>query len=425
MILPTQLSKQPGRQIVAGLDIGTHKIGVVIGEINEQGELVILGVGLSPSHGLRQGVVINLEDAVQSIQKAIQEAQLTAGKQIHDVFVGVAGEHVHSVNSRGVVAVSRNDHEITEQDVERVLDAARAIALPQDREVLHVIPQEYIVDNQGGIKNPVGITGVRLEAEVHIVTGAGPSAQNIIRSVSRAGLNSLGMVLEPLASSYAVLDENEKELGVALIDLGGGTTDLAIFFDGTIRHTAVIPLGGQNVTNDIALGLKTPVENAEQIKRQYGCAHPACLKPQQGFTVKGIGGRESREVARETLMAIIQPRMEEIFSLVAKEIKRSDYADKLGAGIVLTGGGALLEGSDKLADQIFGHESKIGVPQGFTGLVESANSPMLATGVGLVLYGMQNEPDKKSQSKTKTSLPDLGVGNLVDKVKDYWNNHFK
>lgn len=425
MVLPTHLSKQSGRHIVAGLDIGTHKIGVVIGEIDDSGDLIVLGVGLSPSHGLRQGVVINFEDAVQSIQKAVQEAQLTAGKQIHDVFVGVAGEHVHSVNSRGMVAVSRNDHVITENDVERVLDAARAIVFPEDREVLHVIPQEYIVDNQGGIKNPVGLTGVRLEAEVHIVTGAGPSAQNIIRSVSRAGLNSLGMVLEPLASSYAVLDDNEKELGVALIDLGGGTTDLAIFYDGTIRHTAVIPLGGQNVTNDIALGLKTPVENAEQIKRQYGCAHPSCLKPHESFTVKGIGGRESREVARETLMAIIQPRMEEIFSLVAKEIKRSDYADKMGAGIVLTGGGALLKGVDKLADQLFGHESKIGIPQGFKGLVDSANSPVLATGVGLVLYSLKHEPERKLESKLKSALPDLGVGQLMEKVKEYWNNHFK
>lgn len=422
MLLPNQFSRSFEQHIIASLDIGTSKIAVVIGEVTPDGKLNILGVGVSPSHGLRQGVVINLDQAIQSIRNAVQEAQLTAGIQIQDVIVGIAGEHVHSVNSRGVVGVSRPDHEISEHDVDRVLEAARAIALPQDREVLHVLPQEYIVDNQGGIKNPIGISGVRLEAEVHIVTGAGPSAQNIIRSVSRAGLNVVGLVLEPLASSYAVLDNNEKELGVALLDLGGGTTDLAIFYDGTIRHTAVITLGGQNVTNDIALGLKTPVENAEIIKRKYGCAFQDALKQPETFLVKGIGGRDPREVSRQTLAAIIQPRMEEIFSLVAKEIKRSDYSDKLSAGIVLTGGGALLSGCEDLADQLFGHESKIGIPQGFGGLVESGQTPVLATGVGLVLFGMEDT----SQSKTTArSHQGFWAQQWIDKVKSYLKDYFK
>jgi cell division protein FtsA len=352
---------------------------------------------MSPSKGLRQGVVINLDQAVLSIRAAVQEAQLTAGVEIHDVVVGIAGDHIRSVNSRGVVAVSRGDHEIMENDVERVIDAARAIALPIDREVLHVIPQEYIVDNQGGIKNPIGISGVRLEAEVHIVTGAVTSAQNIVRSVNKSGLNVSAMVLEPLASSYAVLDENEKELGVALIDMGGGTTDIAIFSEGAIRNTSVIGLGGQNVTNDIALGLRTPVEQAEEIKRKFGRTIPMERHNQEVFMVPGLGGRQPREVTRELLTNIIQPRMEEMFSLAAKEIKRSEFGDRLGAGIVLTGGGAMLEGSTELAEHVFGMPVKLGVPQGFGGISESASSPIFATGVGLVYYGAESGFDDEKR----------------------------
>ena len=379
------------RNIIAGLDIGTSKIGVVIGEIIDGRNVRVLGVGISPSEGLRQGVVINLDLAVHSIERAVQEAQLTAGVEIEKVIVGIAGDHIRSVNSRGVVAVSGAEHEINQTDVDRVIDAAKAIALPIDREVLHVLPQEFIVDNQPGIKNPVGISGVRLEAEVHIVTGAVTSAQNIVRSVRKANLKVADLVLEPLASSYAVLDKNEKDLGVALVDLGGGTTDLAMFYDGSIRHTAVIGLGGQNVTNDIALGLRTPIEQAEEIKKKYGSAHKSLVSKNEVFQVPGIGGRPLREVSRTLLTSIIQPRMEEIFSLVSKEIKRSDFGDLLGAGVVLTGGGALLEGSIVLAEEIFGLPAKIGMPQGFTGLVESASSPIFATGVGLIFYGVKNE----------------------------------
>jgi cell division protein FtsA len=392
MVVPRDTRKAGERTIIAGLDIGTSKIGVVIGESVESGPVQIRGVGLSPSEGLRQGVVINLDLAVESIEKAVREAQLTAGVGVDEVIVGIAGDHIRSVNSRGVVAVSRADREITPNDVCRVIDAAKAIALPIDREVLHVLPQEFIVDNQPGIKNPVGISGVRLEAEVHIVTGAVTSAQNIVRSVRRAGLGVVGLVLEPLATSYAVLDRNEKDLGVAMIDLGAGTTDIALFYDGAIRHTAVIGLGGQNVTNDIALGLRTPVEHAETIKKKFGCGHKSIVSKSDVFPVPGIGGRPPREVSRSLLASIIQPRMEEIFGLVAKEIKRSEYGELLGAGVVLTGGGALLEGAIPLAEEILGLPAKIGIPQGFTGLVESASSPIFATGVGLVLWG--NEPQQ-------------------------------
>ncbi len=391
MNMPKENRKSTERHIITGLDIGTSKIGVVIGEVSEDGRLLILGVGMSPSDGLRQGVVINLDAAVQSIEKAVQEAQLIAGLEVGEVIVGIAGDHVRSVNSRGVVAVSRTDHEITETDVTRVIDAAKAIALPIDREVLHVLPQEFIVDSQGGIKNPVGISGVRLEAEVHIVTGAVTSAQNIVRSVKKSQLKVAGLVLEPLASSYAVLDNSEKDLGVALIDMGGGTTDIALFYEGAIRHTAVIGLGGQNVTNDIALGLRTPLEQAEEIKKKYGSAHKSRVSKNEMFAVPGLGGRAPREVSRELLSSIIQPRMEEIFSLVAKEIKRSDFSELLGAGVVLTGGGSLLEGNMALAEEIFGLPTKVGIPQGCIGLMENASSPIFATGVGLVIYGLENQ----------------------------------
>ncbi len=404
MNLPRELRKEGERQIITGLDIGTSKIGVIIGEVASGEGVHILGVGISPSEGLRQGVVINLDLAVKSIEKAIQEAKLTAGVEVDEVIVGIAGDHVRSVNSRGVVAVSRADHEITQNDVNRVIDAAKAIALPIDREVLHVLPQEFIVDNQAGIKNPVGISGVRLEAEIHIVTGAVTSAQNIVRSVKKAELKVAGLVLEPLASSNAVLDKSEKELGVALIDLGGGTTDIALFYDGAIRHTAVIGLGGQNVTNDIALGLRTPLDQAEDIKKKYGCTHKNLLSKGEMFMVPGLGGRVPREVSREVMAAIIQPRMEEIFSLAAKEIKRSDYGDLLGAGVVLSGGGSLLDGCVTLAEEIFGLPVKIGIPQGFSGLIETAVNPIFATGVGLVLYGIENEEGVKGFKEDESGL---------------------
>ncbi|MFO7891550.1 MAG: cell division protein FtsA [bacterium] len=409
------------KNIIASLDIGTHKICAVIAEMDEKETLHILGAGISSSQGLRQGVVVNLDAAVESIKKAVHEAQLTAGVKIDDVIVGIAGEHIKSFNSRGMVAVSKSGSEIIQDDVEKVLNAAKAIALPKDRTVLHRIPQEYIVDNQDGIDNPVGIKGVRLEAEIHIVTCSETSVQNIASSVKRAGLRPISFVLESLASSYAVLDKNEKDLGVAMIDLGGGTTDLIIFCNGTIRHTAVISMGGKNVTKDIALELKTPLEEAEDLKSRFGSCYKNSISRTEYFTVPGIGGRPPREERREELAKIIQPRMEELFSLASKEIKRSDYGDQIGAGVVLTGGASLLEGCSELAEEIFGVPVKIGIPIGVRGLEETINSPVFATGIGLILYKAQKQDEKFEELE---DMENLGVKGLFRKVRRFLHENF-
>jgi len=377
--------------IIAGLDIGTTKIGVIIAEKDKSGETKILGVGKSPSDGLRRGVVVNLDKTVRSIEKAVEEAELMAGTEISEVYAGIAGDHIRSLNSRGIVAVSREDNEITKDDIRRSIDAAKAIALPMDREIIHIIPQEFIVDDQDGIKDPVGMFGVRLEVDAHIVTGAVTSAQNIYKSVQRAQLKVKDIVLEPLASSYAVLDEDEKELGVCLLDIGGGTTDIALFFEGSIRHTGVIGLGGNSITNDVALGLRTPVEQAEKIKIEYGCCFQGLVNEGETLEVPGVGGRIAREVSKSVLTGIIQPRMEEIFSIALREIKRSDYLDLLTTGIVITGGSSFLPGVVELAEHVFDMPVKIGIPTGLSGLVSSASHPMYATGVGLVIYGEKHE----------------------------------
>lgn len=409
------------KNIIAGLDIGSHKVSAVIAEMNENETLHVLGAGISPSQGLRQGVVVNLDAAVESIKKAVHEAQLTAGVKINDVIVGIAGEHIKSFNSRGMVAVSKSGSEIVRDDVDKVLNAAKAIALPKDCLVLHRIPQEYIVDNQKGIDNPVGIKGVRLEAEIHIVTCSENSIQNIASSVYRAGLRPINFVLESLASSYAVLDKNEKDLGVAMIDLGGGTSDLIIFCNGAIRHTAVISMGGKNVTKDIALELKTPREEAEELKRKFGSCYKNNISRTDFFTVPGIGGRPPREEKREELAKIIQPRMEELFSLASKEIKRADYGDQIGAGVVLTGGASLLEGCSELAEEIFGVPVKIGIPIGVRGLEETINNPVFATGVGLIQYKAQKQDDKFEELE---NMENIGVKGLFKKVKRFLQENF-
>jgi cell division protein FtsA len=385
--------------IIAGLDIGTTKIACIISEVDASGELKIIGVGVSPSEGLRKGVVVNIDKTVQSIQKAVEEAELMAGVDVESVWVGIAGDHIRAINSRGVVAISRSDNEITDLDVVRAIDAAKAVSIPMDREILHVIPQEFVVDDQKGIKDPVGMCGVRLETQVHIITGAVTSAQNIYRSVDKAGLKVIDLVLEPLASCYSTLDKDEKELGVVLIDMGGGTTDVAIYFDESIRHTAVVGLGGKNVTSDIAIGIRTPIERAEEIKKQWGVAYTPLVKGTEYISVPGVGGREQREVSRAVLASIIEPRLEEILSLALREIKRTEYADMLGAGVVLTGGGALMEGIKELAEKVLEMPVKMGVPTGFGGLTEAAKTPVHATGVGLCLYGMEQLASKKGKSR--------------------------
>lgn len=377
-----------GQQLIAGLDIGTTKIVAIIAEPDE-GSLRVLGVGKSPSLGLRRGVVVNLEKTIRSIEDALDAAERLAGVEVGAVFAGIAGDHIRSINSRGVIAVSRKGNEITEADVERVVDAAKAIALPMDREIIHVIPQEFIVDDQPGIKDPVGMAGVRLEGEIHIITGAVTSAQNIYKSVQRAGVEVQDLVLQPLATSYAVLSEDEKELGVAVLDLGGGTADLAVFYDGSIRHTAVIGLGGENVTNDVAIGLRTPRDQAERIKIEHGVALQAMVQAEERIEVPGVGGRPPREVSRDVLAAIIEPRMEEIFQLTMREIQRSEYAELLTTGLVLTGGGAMLDGACELAEQVFDLPVKLGIPTGVAGLAEEVATPVYATAVGLLQYAMK------------------------------------
>ena len=417
IITPERIIKKRAQagQIYAGLDIGTNKIAVLIAEVDEHETFKIIGVGVSPSEGLRRGVVVNLEKTVQSIEKALKEAELMSGVEIDTVYVGIAGDHIRSINSRGVVAVSGPNHEIKPDDIRRVIEAAKAVSLPIDREIIHVIPQEYIVDDQGGIKTPIGFSGVRLEAEVHIVTGAVTSAQNIYRCVQRAGLKVKSLVLEPLASSYSVLGDDEKEIGVGLLDFGGGTTDIALFFEGSIRHTAVIGLGGRNVTNDIAQGLRTPLDQAEKIKLKYGCTLARKEVGVEMIEVPGVGGRPSSLVPKSFLTSIIRPRIEEILTLAKREIHRSDYADFLSAGFVLTGGGSMLEGIVELGEQIFDMPVKMGVPYGFGGLVGLARSPIHATGIGLIEYGINFKDDDLQEEE-----PD--ENSLFDSISDWMKN---
>ena len=390
--------------VVVGLDIGTTKICAVVGQINE-GQVDIIGLGTYPSKGLRKGVVVNIDSTVQSIKKAIEEAELMAGCQITSVYAGIAGGHIKGINSHGVIAVK--NREITSNDVKRVIDAASAVAIPMDREVIHIIPQEFIVDEQDGIRDPVGISGIRLEGRVHIVTGAITSAQNIIKCANRAGLDVNDIVLEQLGSSEAVLMPEEKELGVAIIDLGGGTTDLVIFSNGAIKHTSVVALAGNHITNDISMGLRTPLEEAEKIKKRYGCALTSLVQKDETIEVPSVGGRNPRVLSRQTLAEIVEPRVEEILTLVHHEVMKTGYANLIASGIILTGGTAVLEGLPELAEQIFNLPVRRGLPIGIGGLVDLVHSPMYATGVGLVLYGSKHE----TQSRFK-----IGEANIFSKV---------
>jgi cell division protein FtsA len=387
-------------KMLVGLDIGTTKICTVVGDI-QNGLINIIGIGSHPSKGLRKGVVVNIEGTVQSIRKAVEEAELMAGCQIDSVFAGIAGGHIRGINSHGVIAVK--NREITEHDIERVIDAAKAIPIPMDREVIHVLPQEYIVDEQDGIRDPIGMCGVRLEGKVHIVTGALTSAQNIIRCANRAGLHVNDIVLEQLGCSEAVLSPEEKELGAGVVDIGGGTTDLVIFCNGSIKHTSVLSLAGNHITSDISLGLRTPAEEAEKLKKRYGCALVSMVKKEEMIEVPSVGGRKPRTLSRQTLAEIIEPRVEEILTLVQGEIVRSGYANLIGSGIVLTGGTAIMEGMPEIAEQVFNLPVRRGYPMGITGLVDLVNSPIYATGVGLVIYGSKNRP-KRPPSSGKANI---------------------
>ena len=382
------MAKVKRDEIIVGLDIGTTKIAAIVGEVTEDG-IDIIGIGTARSRGLRKGVVVNIDATVQAIQRAIREAEHMAGCDISTVYAGIAGGHIRGLNSHGIVAVK--DKEVRQQDLNRVIDAAKAVAIPMDREILHVLPQQYIIDDQDGIRDPLGMSGVRLEAKVHIVTTSVSSAQNVVKCANRCGLQVADIVLEPLASAEAVVEDDEKELGVALVDVGGGTSDILIYSDGAIVHSAVLPLGGSHITNDIAVGLRTPLDSAEQIKKKYGCALPHMVSTNDTMEVPSVGGRKARVLQREILVRIIEPRVEELFEHIRREIARSGYWDGLAAGVVLTGGTTILDGVPELAEHVLGLPARRGQPGGVGGLVDVVRTPEFSTGVGLVLFGARGE----------------------------------
>jgi cell division protein FtsA len=402
--------------LVVGLDIGTSKVCAIVGEMTERG-VEVIGVGSHLSQGLRKGVVINIESTVESIKKAVQEAELMAGCEINSVFTGIAGGHIKGFNSHGIVAVKNK--EVTDRDVERVIDAAKAVAIPMDREVLHILPQDYIIDEQDGIKEPLGMSGVRLEAKVHIVTGAVTSAQNIIKCCNRTGLNVADIVLEPLASAEAVLTSEEKELGVALVDMGGGTTDIALFHDGSVKHTAVLAIGGNHLTSDIAAGLRTPIGEAERIKQRYGFARTNMVTRDERVEVPSVGGRNSRTISRQILCEIIEPRLDEIFQLVRREIAKSGYDGALASGVVMTGGSTLLPGMVQMAEEVMGMPTRLGLPAHVSGLTDVISSPIYATGVGLVLYGM-----KRQEKNFFRIREDNLLGKVRGRMVDWFSEFF-
>ena len=405
--------------LIVGLDIGTSKVVAIVGELGEDGELEIVGIGSHRSTGLKKGVVVNIESTVQSIQRAVEEAELMAGCNIHSVYVGIAGNHIRSMNSHGIVAI--RDREVYELDVERVIDAAQAVAIPADQKILHILPQEYLIDEQEGVRQPLGMSGVRLEAKVHLVTCAVNAMQNIVKCINRCGLEVDEVILEQVASSYAVLTDDEKELGVCLVDIGGGTTDIAIFTDGAIRHTGVIPIAGDQVTNDIAMALRTPTQYAEELKIKYACALASITRPEETIKVPGVGDRPPRNLSRQALAEVVEPRYEELFNLVQAELRRSGYEELLAGGVVLTGGTSKMEGAVELAEEIFHMPVRLGVPQNITGLTDIVNNPIYATGVGLLKYGITHSAGGANKSGKS---PAENFEGLLDKLKSWFKGNF-
>ncbi len=411
------MTKKAEKNLIVGLDIGTSKVVAIVGEIRPDEGIEIIGIGSHPSRGLKKGVVVNIESTVQSIQRAVEEAELMAGCEIHSVHAGIAGNHIRSLNSHGIVAIK--DHEVTYGDVERVIDAARAVAIPADQKILHILPQEFIIDEQEGIKEPVGMSGVRLEARVHMVTGAVSAAQNIIKCVRRCGLEVDDLILEQLSSSYAVLSDDEKELGVCLVDIGGGTTDIAVFTEGSIRHTAVIPIAGDQVTNDIAVAMRTPTQHAEEIKVKYACALTQLATGDDTIEVPSIGDRPPRRLSRQTLAEVVEPRYEELLTLVQAELRRSGFEELVAGGVVLTGGSSKMEGLIELAEEVFHMPVRLGVPQYVSGLVDVVRNPIYATGVGLLLFGSSN------RSVRMRDLPSGGGMKAVwGRMKSWFQGNF-
>jgi cell division protein FtsA len=411
------MTKKGEKNLIVALDIGTSKVVAIVGEVNPQKEIEIIGIGSHPSRGLKKGVVVNIESTVESIQRAVEEAELMAGCQIHSVYAGIAGSHIKSLNSHGIVAI--RDKEVSSSDVERVIDAARAVAIPADQKIIHVLPQEFIIDEQEGIREPVGMSGVRLEAKVHLVTGAVSAAQNIIKCVRRCDLEVDDVILEQLASSHSVLSDDEKELGVCLVDIGGGTTDIAIFTEGAIRHTAVIPIAGDQVTNDIAVALRTPTQHAEDIKIKYACALTQLANADETIEVPSVGDRPPRRLARQTLAEVVEPRYEELFTLIQSELRRSGFEEICAAGIVLTGGTSKMEGVIDLAEEIFHMPVRLGVPQGVYGLVDVVRNPIFATGVGLLLFGQHNRGAGVAELSANG-----GMQGLLQRMKSWFQGNF-
>ena len=409
-------SAQDKRMIVA-LDIGTSKVVAIVGELNADGGIEIVGIGSHPSKGMKKGVVVNIESTVQSIQRAVEEAELMAGCQIHSVYAGIAGSHIRSLNSHGIVAI--REREVSHLEIERVLDAAKAVAIPQDQKILHILPQEYVIDNQEGIKEPLGMSGVRLEVKVHLVTCAENAAQNIEKCIRRCGLDVEEIILEQLASSHAVLTDDERELGVCLVDVGGGTTDIAVFTEGSIRHTGVIPIAGDQVTNDIAMALRTPTQYAEEIKIKYACALTQLAGPDETIKVPSVGDRPPRDLSRQALAEVVEPRYDELFTLVQAELRRSGFEDMVPAGIVLTGGTAKMEGVVELAEEIFHMPVRVGYPQTVKGLNDIVRNPIYSTGVGLLQYGQRQ---LQSRSTAGGDLDDNG--GLFARLRNWLQSNF-
>lgn len=411
------MARKTDRQLIVGLDIGTSKVAALVGEIAEDGSIELIGVGSQPSRGLKRGMVVDIESTTQSIQRAVEEAELMAGCEIHSVYAGIAGSHIRSLNSHGVVAI--RDQEVGQADIDHVVDAAKAVAIPADQKILHVLPQEFIIDGQEGIRAPVGMSGVRLEAKVHIVTGAESAAQNIEKCIQRCDLAVDDIVLEPLASSYAVLTQDEKDLGVCLVDIGGGTTDIAVFSHGAIRHTAVIPIAGDQVTNDIAISMRTPTVNAEEIKLRWACALSQLARSEETIEVPSVGDRPARRLTRQTLAEIVEPRYAELFGLVAEELRRSGFDEAIAAGIVITGGSSRMEGAIELAEEVFHRPVRLGVPSGVRGLVEVTGTPIHATGVGLLLYAR----DHYTPGRRGGGLAG-GTRSVLDRMKSWFQGNF-
>jgi cell division protein FtsA len=410
------MPKKVDKNLIVGLDIGTTKVVALVGEVAADGKLEIIGIGSHPSRGLKRGVVVNIEATVQSIQRALEEAELMAGCEIHSAYTGIAGSHIRSRNSHGIVAI--RDSEVGEPDIDRVIDAAKAVAIPADQKILHILPQEFIIDNQEGIREPVGMSGVRLEAKVHIVTGAVSAAQNIIKCVQRCGLEVGDIILEQLASSHSVLTDDEKELGVCMIDIGGGTTDVAIFTEGAIRHTAVIPIAGDQVTNDIAIALRTPTNHAEEIKVKHASVFPSSTGP-DSIEVPSVARRPSRQLSKKALAAVVGARYEELFGLVQSEIRKSGFHDVIASGVVITGGASLVDGVLELAESVFQMPVRLGLPQHVRGLKDVLQNPIYATGVGLLLYGLQQRYD----GKTHMVVND-GMNGVWSRMKSWFQGNF-